>query len=259
MGYTFLYSKNLNHHSHVMPPTKRDSIAIPVAIVVAAGLIAGAIYLSSGTQGPAAQGPNGTLPTTEAPEIRQTDENDHIRGNPNAPIMFVEYSDFDCPYCKNFHETMVRIMDEYGSSGKVAWAYRHYPIAQLHPNSPKIAEASECVAELGGHPAFWTFADIVFREKPTNDSTEMARLSEFAEAAGVVKSDFESCLASGRHAAKITASISEAVAAGAKGTPHTLVLLGEENGIINGAQPYEVVKQIVDNLVAQLDNPAAAQ
>jgi len=242
-----------------MPPTKRDSIAIPVAIVVAAGLIAGAIYLSSGTPNPIAEGPDGTLPTTTEPEIRQTDENDHIRGNPNAPIMFVEYSDFDCPYCKNFHETMVRIMNEYGSSGKVAWAYRHFPIAQLHPNSPKIAEASECVAELGGHPAFWTFADTVFREKPTNDSTEMARLPEFAEAAGVAKSDFESCLASGRHAAKIATSIAEAGAAGARGTPHTLVLLGEESGIINGAQPYEVVKQIVDNLIQQMDSGTVPQ
>ncbi len=236
-----------------MPPTKRDSIAIPVAIVIAAGLIAGAIYLSSTKPDTGARvGDN--LPATGEPEIRQVDENDHVRGNPNAQIMFVEYSDFDCPFCKNFHETMVRIMDEYGSSGKVAWAYRHYPIAQLHPNAPKIAEASECVAELGGHPAFWKFADTVFREKPENDSTEMSRLPEFAESAGVSRSDFEACLQSGRHTAKIDASIDEAMAAGAGGTPHTLVLIGDQSGVINGAQPYEVVKQIVDNLIKQMES-----
>ncbi len=236
-----------------MPPTKRDSIAIPIAIVVAAGLIAGAIYLSS-TKEVAAPTDAGMTPTSETPEIRQVDESDHVRGNPNAQIMFVEYSDFDCPFCKNFHETMTRIMDEYGSSGKVAWTYRHFPIAQLHPNSPKIAEASECVAELGGHAAFWRFADIVFREKPTNDSTEMSRLPEYAESAGVSRSDFETCLASGKYTEKINASIKEAVAAGAIGTPHTLVLIGDQSGVVNGAQPYEVVKQIVDNLIEQMES-----
>lgn len=236
-----------------MPPTRRDSIAIPIAIVIAAGLIAGAIYFTSTKNEAATNGD--TLPTaTETPEIRQVDANDHVRGNPNAPIMFVEYSDFDCPFCKNFHETMNRIMDEYGSSGKVGWAYRHFPIAQLHPNAPKIAEASECVAELGGHGAFWKFADIVFREKPQNDTTEISRLSEFAESAGVSRSDFESCLQSGRQKAKIEASIQEAVDAGARGTPHTLVLIGDQSGVINGAQPYEVVKQVVDGLIQQMES-----
>src|SRR5690606_34807350 len=78
---------------------------------------------------------------------------DHIRGNPNAPLMIVEYSDFDCPYCKSFHVTMQKIIEEYGPSGKVAWVYRHLPLTSLHPSAAYIAETSECVAELGGNDA----------------------------------------------------------------------------------------------------------
>jgi protein-disulfide isomerase len=238
---------------------KRDSIAIPVAIVIAAGLIAGAIYLN-GAKAPAAPldftGGAPTEPTAAAPAkpvVLPVTDKDHIRGNPKAPIMLVEYSDFDCPFCKQYHETMTRIMEEYGPSGKVAWAYRHFPLEQLHPNAPKIAEASECVADLGGDPAFWKFADLVFGERATNAQTDMTRLPDFAASAGVDKAAFESCLSSGKFTEAITQSIQEAVAAGGRGTPHTLVLVGEQSGAINGAQPYEAVKGIIDNLIKQID------
>lgn len=234
-----------------MPPTTRDSIAIPIAIVIAAGLIAGAIFFGN-SNAPAQQAAVGSAQDSE-PDVRQVDSTDHIRGNPNAQIVFVEYSDFDCPFCQDFHKTMQRIMDEYGSSGKIAWVYRHFPLGQLHPNAPKIAEASECVTEQGGDPAFWKFADMVFGEKPVNDFTEMSRLPEFAERAGVDRAKFESCLASGKYAEKLEKSIAEAQAAGGTGTPHTLVLVGDQIGTINGAQPYEVVKQIVENLISQME------
>ena len=240
---------------------KRDSLAIPAAIVIAAGLIAGAIYLN-GVKGPSQpldfSGGTKDDAAPSEPVIKQVNKDDHIRGNPNAPIMLVEYSDFDCPFCKQYHETMNRIVNEYGPSGKVAWVYRHFPLEQLHPNAPKLAEASECAAELGGAPAFWKFADLVFGERATNAQTDITKLPDFAAQAGVDKAAFESCLASGKYAEKIEASIKEAVAAGGRGTPHTLVLVGEQSGVINGAQPYEAVKGIVDNLIRQMEGGSAA-
>lgn len=228
----------------------RESLAIPAAIVIAAALIAGAIYLN-GTKG---AGPDtaGTQTTETTQDIRPVDQTDHIRGNPNAPILMVEYSDYDCPFCKNFHETMRRVMEEYGANGQVAWVYRQFPLEQLHPNAPKIAEASECVAELGGNDAFWKFTDRVFTEKAPNDFTEMSRLPEYAADAGVDREKFELCLNSGKYSEKITASINEAIAAGGRGTPHTIVIVGDQNGVINGAQPYSVVKQILDNLISEM-------
>ncbi len=240
---------------------KRDSLAIPIAIVVAAGLIAGAIYMNgarSATNGnnPVA-GLGDTITTDTKPVIRPVDKTDHIRGNPNAPIMLVEYSDFECPFCKQFHETMNRIIEEYGPSGKVAWVYRQFPLAQLHPNAPTIAEASECVYELGGDPAFWEFTDLIFESRPINDATEMSKLPEYAATAGVDTAKFQSCLASGKYGDKIKESVREAAAAGGKGTPHTLVLVGDQSGTINGAQPYETVKQVVDSLIKQMSSAEA--
>lgn len=233
----------------------KDSLAIPAAIVIAAALIAGAIYLN-GTKAPApAAGTNsGDAETAETPpaaEVAPVTEDDHIRGNPNAPIMIVEYSDYDCPFCKNFHETMQRVMEEYGVDGDVAWVYRHFPLEQLHPNAPRIAEASECVAELAGNDAFWTFSDLIFSEREINSQTDITRLPEFAETAGADRGEFELCYNNRKYQETIAEDVRAAVAAGGRGTPHSIVIVGDQQGVINGAQPYGTVKQIIDNLLSQ--------
>lgn len=252
----------------------KSSLAVPAAIVVAAALIAGAIYLN-GKNKPAT--PTDTTKPTEV-TVRPVDQTDHIRGNPNAPIMIVEYSDYECPFCSQFHVTMQRAIEKYGTAGKVAWVFRHFPLKQLHPNASKIAAASECVSELGGHEAFWKFTDSVFTEKPieTRDGqqypgfTDITKLPEFAERAGVDRAKFELCTNSGKYDATITADVTEAIAAGGNGTPYTLVLAGNEilttlpgaipfenyNGS-NGQQPG--LDEIISNLVSQTpDQPTAA-
>lgn len=104
---------------------------------------------------------------TEELSVNITDG--HVRGAEDAPVTIVEYSDFDCPYCARFHDTMLQVMEEY--DGQVRWVYRHYPIEQLHPNAPKIAEASECIANLDGEEAFWRFADTYYATK--SDGTQI--------------------------------------------------------------------------------------
>jgi protein-disulfide isomerase len=230
-----------------------STLGIPVAIVLGFGLIAAAIFFSD-LGGSAAPATKPTTPeVTAKADVRPVDETDYIRGNPMAPIMIVEYSDYDCPFCKNFHDTMNRIMDEYGVGGKVAWVYRQFPIQQLHPNAPRISEAAFCVGELGGNEAYWKFSDLIFNERAVNEPTNMTRLPEFAVTAGVAKADYEECMASGRNKAKVEASLNEGAAAGARGTPHSIVLVGNDQAVINGAQPYPVVKQIIDNLITQLE------
>ncbi len=227
-----------------------SSMAIPAAIIIGFGLIALSIYLSGGQATDNLAGtPNPAEADADLANIDPVTEADHIRGNPNAPILVIEYSDFDCPFCKSFHTTMTRVIDEYGPSGEVAWVYRHMPLTSLHPSASHIAEASECVAELGGDEAFWKFADMVFGERGPNELTNVARLPEFAEAAGVSVSDFESCVDSGRHQAAVQADLTDAVEIGAEGTPFSVVIAGDQMTVINGAQPYEQVKILIDGLV----------
>ena len=104
-----------------------------------------------------------TANTTTLTNFPAVTDADHIRGDNNAKITIVEYSDYDCPFCHRFHATMQQVMDEY--QGQVRWVYRDFPLPQLHPNAPKLAEAAECVASQGGEDAFWSFADAYFSAK----------------------------------------------------------------------------------------------
>lgn len=236
------------------PQTSNSSLAIPISIVLGFGLIAIAIYFSAGSNKPVVnenQAAAVTAPTKT--DIRTIDSSDNVRGNPNAPIVIVEYSDYDCPFCKRFHETMNQVMDEYGIGGKVAWVYRQFPIAALHPNSPKISEAALCVSELAGNDAFWTFSDLVFNERGINEPTNMTKLAEFATTAGADTNAFNKCLESGQMTAKVNASYNEAASAGIQGTPQSYIIVGNTQLPIEGAQPYTAIKQAIDNILGQLE------
>jgi hypothetical protein len=103
-------------------------------------------------QDPANQPPSrpttGKLSEEQAGKVPQIRSEDHIRGNKNAKVFLVEYSDFECPFCARFHPTAQQVLDEYGDD--VAWVYSHFPLDQRHPNARPAAEASECVSEIGG-------------------------------------------------------------------------------------------------------------
>lgn len=92
---------------------------------------------------------------------------DHIIGDINAKIIIVEYSDFECPFCKVFHKTMHEVIKN--SGGEVAWVYRHFPIPGLHPKAFHEAEATECAWEQKGNDGFWKYADKIFDITPSNN------------------------------------------------------------------------------------------
>jgi protein-disulfide isomerase len=220
------------------------------------GLIALAIFFSNNQAG------NSQVANVTSPETTETAEDgvvppphsgDYIKGNPNAPIVMIEYSDYECPFCKQFHSTMNRIMDEYGATGQVAWVYRQFPITQLHPNAAKISEAALCVGDLGGNNAFWRFTDRIFETRDLDAPTNVTRLPDFAENAGVSKADYISCVSSRRLADEVVRSAEEGFNIGARGTPYTVIMVGDQQAVINGAQPYEVVKGIVVSLLEQIE------
>ncbi|MEK7531187.1 MAG: thioredoxin domain-containing protein [Patescibacteria group bacterium] len=223
-------------------PPAMSNFSVPLAIVVAGALIAVAIYFVG--QSPA----TGTTPTDTTSDVPPVTAEDHRLGSPDAPITIIEYSDLDCPFCKQFHATMKEIMNEYGAAGKVAWVYRNFPLAQLHPNAPKLAEASECVAEQLGNEGYWKFLDVLFTHAPLNEKTDMTKIADYAGEAGVSDiAAFQSCFDSGRMSEKVQKEFNDAVASGGQGTPHNILITKSGKAIpIAGAQPYATVKSIID-------------
>jgi len=180
-----------------------------------------------------------------AEKVRPVANSDHIRGNKNAKVTLIEYSDFECPFCKNFHPTTLELLKTYGD--KIRLVFRHYPLP-FHANAQKEAEASECIASLGGNDAFWKYVDTIF-ERTTSNGTGFAldKLESLAAELGVNQAEFQSCLDSGKYEKLVKDSITEGQTAGVRGTPSTFIVNSKgENQIVVGAQPIETFKTIID-------------
>jgi len=171
---------------------------------------------------------------------------DHIRGDPAAPVTLVEYSDFECPFCKSFHATVKKLVDEPGS--RLRWVYRHFPLDEIHSKARKEAVASECAAELGGNDAFWKFADRFFELTLSNNRTDIETvLPKVAREIGLDKARFASCLASGRYDRRVEEDLQNAGATGGRGTPWSIIVSKSGKTYpLSGAQPYATVKQLVE-------------
>lgn len=223
-----------------------NKYGVPLSIIVAGGLIAGALYFSNVKSVGVAKG-NDTTPTTQVGEIRKVTGDDHILGNPNAELLLVEYSDTECPYCKQFHSTLNRLVNEYGKDGKVAWVYRHFPIDQLHSKARKEAEASECANDLGGPSKFWEYINMIYDRTPGNNGLDLANLPKFAKEIGLDVNAFNECLSSGKFTSKVEADYQDAIKSGGRGTPHSILISKDGTKTpIQGAYPYEQLKQIID-------------
>ncbi len=230
--------------------TRVNNLMIPLAIVVAGGLIAGAVFFGNQGGGSDSQQKKKVVQSAgSVDKVNPVTARDHIRGNPDAQVKIVEYSDFECPFCKRFHGTMSRVMDEYGKDGRVAWIYRQFPLDQLHPkNGRKVSLASECVNEIAGNNAFWNFADKFFKLTPSNDRTNLAVvLPQIYSDLGIDQVKVEKCIASGKYDKHIQDDIDNAIVSGGRGTPWSIVISSSgETFPLSGAQPYQSVKQLIE-------------
>ncbi|MEK7093858.1 MAG: thioredoxin domain-containing protein [Patescibacteria group bacterium] len=238
-------------HETSQPPAQTATLTIPIAVVIAGVLIAGAVIYSGGkapTDGTATQPQQPVAQQTgDLEQMTPVSSEDHIRGNPDAPVKIVEYSDTECPFCKRFHDTMKQVMDEYGKGGKVALVYRHFPLDQLHSKARKEAVALECANEQGDNDKFWAYADRLYEVTPSNDGLDPAELPKIAQYVGLDVSKFNTCLTSGKFTKHIEEEVQNATATGGNGTPWSIVV--GKNGKkypLSGAQPYETVKQLIE-------------
>lgn len=225
---------------------------IPGAIVFAGVMVAGAFFMTRSGEVSTPPPPPETTPAKEV-SIRPVSPDDWVRGDPNAKIVVVEYSDYECPFCGAYHETMKEMMETYGRDGSVAWVYRHFPIQELHQQAWPIAIAAECVGELGGNDAFWQFTDRVFENTPGGDGLDMSLLMQFATEVGVNREAFNACRESERTRPSVQEDFDEAVnGAGGTGTPHNVLIAGGQMAALPGALRSDQLTIIIDSILEQL-------
>ncbi len=212
---------------------------IPLAILAGGAILAIAVYLS-------VHQPSTSSGRGNPSAVRPVDSTDHILGNPAATLKIVTYSDFDCPHCKDFNATLRQIVADYANKGTVASVSRNFAIIELHANAKRHAEAAECVARLAGNDAYFTFTDALFNGQPVDP----LKYSELAKAAGASPDQISNCIqnaASNGIDTRVDADRTNALDAGAIGTPYSLLVInGQAPIVIDGAWGYADLKDQID-------------
>jgi len=183
-------------------------------------------------------------------------DDDPVKGNLNAPITIVEFSDFQCPFCAKFHSTTLPQLEaNYIDSGKVKFVYRDFPIQSIHPNAVPAALASECADEQG---MFWEYHDLVFENQKKWQGLSGSRMvntfEQYALELGLNPSDFNTCFESGKYADEVKKDFQEGISYGITGTPGFFIG-NDELGYVKiiGAQPYPVFEELIESQIARLD------
>jgi protein-disulfide isomerase len=239
---------------------------LPSAIIIAATMICISLlwinHSNKNTNVPKAD----TNTQQSQSQISDITSNDHILGNPNAPIKIVEYSDTSCPFCKMFHPVMKQIIDIYGPTGKVAWVYRHFPLDKegtrpdggiLHKNAGNEAQAMECAGALGGNSKFWAYADRLYDVTPavtgdTPNGLDQKQLPIIAKYVGLDTVSFNECLTSGRFKSKIESQYLDGLNAGITGTPYSVIITPSGSKIpLEGMLPFTRMKSIIETLLSE--------
>jgi protein-disulfide isomerase len=162
-----------------------------------------------------------------------------VRGAKDAPVTIIEFSDFQCPFCKTANATVKQILDKY--PGKVRLVFRDYPLVSLHPQAPKAHEAARCAAEQG---KFWEYHDILFDRSPR---MAPADLKQYAQELKLDPAAFAQCLDSGKYTAEVDKDVQEGSGLGITGTPSFFV-----NGRqLVGAQPMTAFQKLIDGELAK--------
>jgi len=243
-------------HSIQSEPKKSFIVSVPMAILVAAAMVSGSVlYVGSGGNGaallpsalqPTAQAPSGDAPVVVKDPSTLFTADDPMIGNAKAEVTIVEFSDFQCPFCRAFwNDTYGQIKKQYIDTGKVRMVTRAFPLS-FHPAARPAALASLCAKEQG---KFWEYRDKMFDEQQKQGQQTVtfgvAELKTWAAAIGMNAQQFNSCLDSQKYAARVDADTAAGTAAGVSGTP-TFYINGQQ---IVGAQPFSAFKAIIDGLL----------
>ncbi len=170
-----------------------------------------------------------------------------VKGDPKALVTIVEFSDFQCPFCKNSESTLHELLTKY--DGRVKLAYLDFPLREIHPEAQRAAEAARCAGEQG---KFWEYHDALYAEQSKLDGAELLTR---ARALHLDEKAFQSCLDSGKFKSKIEADLEQGRKVGVAGTPGFFI-----NGVfLSGAVPPADFEKIIDMQLALLGTPHSSQ
>lgn len=236
-------SENLETPSPVQESiNKPNPYLIPGTILIAGALIAWAVFYSN--QNPSSQTAN---PVAGPPaKVEVSADDDSFLGPKNAKVTIIEFSDFQCPFCRTFwRNTLKQIKNEYIDTGKsVKFVLRDFPLSSIHPMAQKYSEAAECAED---QKRYWEMHDKIFEEQDklgqgTISAYSIDDLKRWAGEIGLNGSQLSQCLDSGKYADEVRKDFEDGSRAGAGGTPTFFI-----NGIpLVGSQPFENFKAIID-------------
>lgn len=232
-----------------------EKYGTPLAILLGLSIIAGSIYLSFGwpnRQVAINQTGNNvageTAPPREAFPPAAADD-DPFLGNKDAPVTLIEFSDFQCPFCRKlWRETLPEIKKNYIDTGKARLVYRDFPLTAIHPAAQKAAEAGQCADDQG---RFWDMHDKMYAEQDKEGTGtiqfELADIKKWASEIGLNAGEFNNCLDSDKYKKEVEKDLADGTASGITGTPGTFV-----NGtLIKGSVPYATFAQAIDAALAK--------
>jgi len=244
-------------------PISTNAIVISVAVLLGAILITLAIVGNSSSSRVESKNLVGiekkdnTPPPEEAPtEGVVSIANDPVLGKKDAPVTIVEFSDYECPFCKRaFTDVLPQLKKEYIETGKVKLVYKDFPL-DFHANAQKEAEAAQCAFDQGGDSAYYQFHDSIFSQTKGNGTgLALTELPLIAKKLGLDQSKFQQCLDSGKNEKEVKDDMAEGQKVGVSGTPSWII--GKSNGdsiegkLIVGAQPYAALKEVIDSALEE--------
>ena len=171
-------------------------------------------------------------------------DDDAVQGNADALITIIEFSDYECPFCKRFFtDTYPEIKSKYIDTNKVKYVFRDFPLGFHDPLATQEAIAAECAREQGGDKTYYQYHDLIFQTTNSNGQGMLKeKLYNLAEQAGVNRQKFKKCLDSEKYKDEVRKDLADGQKAGISGTPSFLV-----NGqLITGAQPFSAFEQIIE-------------
>ena len=231
------------------------------ATVVAVCVIAAVTVLIMNSGGPNTPAENNQPVNNQQPAgpVKVSMDDDAVLGSANAPVTMIEFSDYECPFCKrHFMEVFPQIKAEYIDTGKLKLVFRDLIAVPGHnPLANSEAMAAQCAKELGGDAAYYKYHDELFKRTTSNvNSLALSQLPIIATSIGLNVTAFNQCVASNKYLSEITKDQEDGNKAGVNGTPSFFVGKSSADGVINGtmvegAQPYANFKAAIEAALAQ--------